>query len=146
MLPFPFKWLKAYFISSSSVVTLVSHHSIQTEWQYVRFLGVHDYRYSLGRQPCCTAVYHMGVVPGGFSSLCSQMLGIHRVACAFRRVQVGFSRWQPEIANFIFFSSRVKKDVLMRFQNIEAILPLFQGNMIYFLSVVLEEYPDIRYR
>lgn len=43
-----------------------------------------------------------------------------------------------------FFSSKARAK-FWNLQDIETILPTFQGNMLYFLSVVVEEYLDVQY-
>ena len=73
------------------------------------------------------------------SSIC-----LRSVSCLLvgSRNNIVFDRWQSEITNSKFFSQS-KNDVLSLKDIIEAIMPLFQGKMLYLLSVIVKEYLDL---
>ena len=79
-------------------------------------------------------------LPSPSLSLSIQLFGINRLACAQRRdfsLEVGHS----QLSNSIF--SAQGKNEVVKVSRYEAILPVFQGNMLYFVLVVVEEYLDL---
>ena len=57
---------------------------------------------------------------------------------------VRFVRWHSEISEFIFSrDSPQSKNEVLNLEDIEEILALFQGNMLYFVSVVVEKYLEL---
>ena len=78
-----------------------------------------------------------------FCRLFVQLFGIHRFAYAHRRMwSSGFGNFQ----NLKKFSPQSKNGLQKSFKIFEAILPLFEGNMLYSLSEVVAEYLDLLYR
>ena len=100
---------------------------------------------SLSPQPCAQSVspfIPLAPQPPSLSPSI-QLFGTHRLACAQRRVfslEVG----NYQLSNSIF--SPQSENQLVKLSRYEAILPVFQGNMLYFLLVFVEEYLDVWYR
>ena len=68
--------------------------------------------------------------------------GIHRLKIDLLATASGFLVGRRKLPNSKFSLS--ENDVLQKLSKIfEALLPLFQGNMPYFLSIVVDEYLDL---
>ena len=65
--------------------------------------------------------------------------GIHRVVIDLFCYSIGFPRRQPKKVFLSGFSARERVMSCGSYR----ILPLFQGNMLYCLSVVVEKYQDL---